>query len=64
MGGTLAFILTSVLSGILVCAEDPYQYEDWTVSYISASPLGVSQKVSSVHLSASASGITDILLVA
>lgn len=49
MGGTLAFILTSVLSGILVCAEDPYQYEDWTVSYISASPLGVSQKVIAIN---------------
>lgn len=29
-----------------VGAEDPFQYEDWTVSYINVSPLGVWQQVS------------------
>ena len=29
-------------------AGDPYVFFDWTVSYISASPLGVKQKVSSL----------------
>jgi hypothetical protein len=34
--------------GILII----YEYEDWTVSYIDASPLGVTQKVrrASLHL--------------
>lgn len=26
-------------------AEDPYVYYDWTISYITASPLGVKQQV-------------------
>lgn len=44
-----------MLGGCLVVAEDPYQYEEWTASYIDASPLGVTQKVSgSLHLLTSA----------
>lgn len=42
---TLVVLLFSLREGVV--AEDPYQYEDWTVSYISASPLEVKQKVSS-----------------
>ena len=46
--GEMAIVLCImiVLGGTLVVANDPYQYEDWTASYIDASPLGVMQKVS------------------
>lgn len=29
----------------LCLAEDPYVYFDWTISYITASPLGIKQQV-------------------
>ena len=32
-------------------AGDPYAYYDWEVSYVSAQPLGVKQKVPSIPLS-------------
>lgn len=50
--GRILFGILMILGQGLVVAEDPYQYEDWTVSYIDASPLGVTQKVrrASLHL--------------
>jgi hypothetical protein len=48
--GRIFFGILIILGQGLVVAEDPYQYEDWTVSYIDASPLGVTQKVRSASL--------------
>jgi hypothetical protein len=48
--GSIFFGILIILGQGLVVAEDPYQYEDWTVSYIDASPLGVTQKVRSASL--------------
>lgn len=39
----LAILVLGSLSRGL--AEDPYVYFDWTVSYLSSSPLGVKQQV-------------------
>ncbi|KAG0567472.1 hypothetical protein KC19_7G137200 [Ceratodon purpureus] len=45
----IALCIMIIFGGTLVVANDPYQYEDWTVSYIDASPLGVMQKVIAIN---------------
>lgn len=47
VSASLAFrkiIGVSLLLGVALAA-DPYVYYDWTVSYITAAPLGVKQQV-------------------
>ncbi|XP_030547751.1 monocopper oxidase-like protein SKU5 [Rhodamnia argentea] len=55
-GSCSSFIPSSLFSAILVLgslsrglAEDPYVYFDWTVSYLSSSPLGVKQQVIGIN---------------
>ncbi|OIT22089.1 PREDICTED: monocopper oxidase-like protein SKU5 [Nicotiana attenuata] len=44
------FFLSLLLCLITIClAGDPYIYYDWTVSYITASPLGVKQQVIGIN---------------
>ncbi|KAL5711650.1 Monocopper oxidase-like protein sku5 [Ranunculus cassubicifolius] len=44
----IRLLIFSVLSGVILAA-DPFIFYDWTVSYISASPLGVKQQVIAIN---------------
>lgn len=44
----ICVIVVGFSSVILVKAEDPYKYFTWTVTYGTASPLGVPQQVTIV----------------
>jgi hypothetical protein len=46
----LLLLLLLAASAAPARAGDPYAYYDWEVSYVSAQPLGVKQKVPSVLL--------------
>jgi hypothetical protein len=41
----LLLLLAAALAPAPARAGDPYAYYDWEVSYVSAQPLGVKQKV-------------------
>ena len=41
----LLLLLAAALAPARARAGDPYAYYDWEVSYVSAQPLGVKQKV-------------------
>jgi hypothetical protein len=45
----LLLLLAAALAPAPARAGDPYAYYDWEVSYVSAQPLGVKQKVPSVQ---------------
>jgi hypothetical protein len=45
----LLLLLAAALAPAPAQAGDPYAYYDWEVSYVSAQPLGVKQKVPSVQ---------------
>lgn len=46
----ICVILVGFLSISLVKAEDPYRYFTWTVSYGTASPLGVPKQVTKMRI--------------
>ncbi|KAM7265655.1 hypothetical protein ACFE04_003338 [Oxalis oulophora] len=46
---TILLLCCFVNNIVVVVAEDPYVYYDWTVSYITANPLGLKQKVIGIN---------------